>query len=116
MDFGRIGYSSMALTGAARAGAMYGAQSVVLSKDTAGMRITAQAAASDIGAITTAVSRTCECQIGGTVSVIACTASCTGTLRIRVSVTANKTFSLLRAFPQLPTTVALSRTAIMRAQ
>jgi Flp pilus assembly protein TadG len=118
MDFGRIGYSAMAVTGAARAGALYGTQ-IGKSADFTGMRNTASAAASDIGAITTAASRSCECEFGGSTSVMAnCppTGTCAGTVRIRVSVTASKTFAMARAFPGLPATVNLTRTAVMRAQ
>lgn len=116
MDFGRIGYSAMALTGAARAGAMYGAMPGNDTKFTQ-MRDTASAAASDIGAITTSANRTCECQVGGTTSVINCTTgTCAGTQRNRVVVTASKTFALIRAFPQLPTNITLTRTAVMRSR
>jgi Flp pilus assembly protein TadG len=116
MDFGRIGYSAMALTGAARAGAMYGAMPGNTG-DFVGMQNKASAAASDIGSITTSASMICECQVGSTTAVINCTTgTCAGTRRDRVSVTASKTFALIRAFPQLPTNISLSRTAIMRSR
>src|SRR5512141_2889527 len=65
IDFGRIGHHAMALSNAARAGAIHGAQPGK-STDFAGMQSAASnAAAADIGAITTAASRSCECQTGG---------------------------------------------------
>jgi Flp pilus assembly protein TadG len=117
IDFGRIAYTAMALTNASRAGAMYGAQPFK-SSDFTGMRNAASNSASaDIGAIDPPVaSRSCECEVAGTTTVIACNASCAGTLRVRVSVTASKTFNMLTRFPGLPNSVSLSRTAIMRAQ
>ena len=117
-DFGRVSYMAMALTNAARTGAIYGTQSLGKSSDFAGMETAAaRSAASDIGVITASASRTCECQVGGTTTIISCVPIvCTGTTRIRVKVVASKTFSMIKAFPGLPGTVSLSRTAIMRAQ
>jgi Flp pilus assembly protein TadG len=119
IDFGRIGYTAMALTGAARAGALYGSSSLAASGDTTGMKnVAAAAALSDIGTITKSASRTCYCTNGGTTTTIACApmGACAGTVRIRVSVTASKTFNMAVQVPKLPNSVTLSRTAIMRAQ
>jgi Flp pilus assembly protein TadG len=120
-DFGRVSYMAMALTNAARAGAIYGTQSLAKSSDFAGMETAAaRSAAADVGVINTSASRTCECQVGsGTPTVMgSCPpiGTCTGTVRIRVKVIASKTFNMIKAFPGLPGTVSLSRTAIMRAQ
>jgi Flp pilus assembly protein TadG len=118
MDFGRIGYSAMALTGAARAGAMYGSMPGKDDKFTQMQDTAKAAAANDIGLITATATRICECQVGAaTPTVINCTSgTCAGTQRNRVSVTVTKTFALIRAFPQLPTNVTLTRTAVMRSR
>ncbi len=120
IDFGRIAYMAMALTNAARAGAMVGSQSASDSNNFTAMRNAASASASaDIGAITASATRSCECDVGGVVTVMAnCppTGVCAGVVRIRVSVTASKTFNMLAPFRGLPSSVNLSRTAIMRAQ
>lgn len=118
IDFGRISYTAMALTNAARAGAMYGAQPNK-SADSANMRITAENSASaDIGAITvTTHPPQCECQVGGVTTVmLTCASACAGTIRTRVNVTTSKVFNMFTKFPGLPGTVTISRTAIMRAQ
>ena len=47
-DFGRLGYSKIAVTSAARAGTQYGVQNMSTAEDIAGMR---QAARNDIGDI-----------------------------------------------------------------
>ena len=119
IDFGRIGYMAMALNGAARAGALWGSSSLANSGNTTKMRdIASAAAASDIGTITTAANRTCYCTTGGTTTTINCAqmGACASTVRIRVSVTASKTFAMAVRVPGLPNSVNLSRTATMRAQ
>jgi Flp pilus assembly protein TadG len=117
IDFGRIGHHAMALSNAARAGAIHGAQPGKYT-DFAGMQSAAStAAAADIGSITAAASLSCECQVGsGTPTVITCGSVCTGTLRRRVSVTASKTFSMISTVPGVRKTVNVSRTVVMRAQ
>jgi len=119
IDFGRIGYTAMALTGAARSGALYGSSSLANSRDTTGMKnVAAAAAASDIGTITRSAAQTCYCTTGGTTTTIVCApmGACAGTVRIRVSVTASKKFAMVVKVPGLRDTVTISRTAVMRAQ
>jgi hypothetical protein len=118
VDFGRVSYMAMALTNASRAGAMYGAQPFK-NGDVSGMRNAAiNSATTDIGAITVTPTRLCTCDAGATVDCTppAVVPACGGTSRIRVKVIASKTFTMIKAFPGLPGTVSLSRTAIMRAQ
>lgn len=119
-DFGRIAYMAMALTHAARAGAMTGSQSASDSNNFTAMQNAASASASaDIGTIVATASRSCECDVGGVVTVMgSCPPGgvCAGIVRIRVSVTASDTFKLVRPFMRLPTNVVISRTAVMRAQ
>jgi Flp pilus assembly protein TadG len=119
VDFGRVSYMGMALTNAARTGALYGARTLVKSGDVTGMQNAAiNSAAADIGAITAAATRLCTCDAGATLDCTPPTvpAACGGSMRIRVKVIASKTFTMIKAFPGLPGTVSLSRTAIMRAQ
>jgi Flp pilus assembly protein TadG len=120
IDFGRIAYMAMALTHAARQGAMVGSQSVADTNNFAAMKAAAEASASaDIGSITDSATRSCECDVGGAVSVMAnCppTGACAGIVRIRVRVVAMKTFNMITRFPLLPQSVTVKRIAIMRAQ
>lgn len=120
MDFGRIAYSAMAVTGAARAGAMFGAQNGQMTNFT-GMKAAADSAATDIGAIVDSATQSCECENGGSTTVMtSCvppgTPVCPGIVRYRVQVMAKKTFSMVKSFPGLPATVLIRRVAIMRAQ
>jgi Flp pilus assembly protein TadG len=118
IDFGRIAYHAMALTNAARAGALHGAQPGK-NTDFAGMQAAASnSAAGDIGVITTGATRSCECQVGAAAPTVmaSCTSACAGTVRMRVRVTASKAFNLIVRFPGLPTNVTVTRIAILRAQ
>lgn len=120
MDFGRIAYSAMAVTGAARAGAMYGAQQGNMTKFTE-MKAAAESAATDIGAVVDSATQSCECETGGVTTVMtSCvppgTPLCGGTVRYRVQVMVKKNFVMLKSFPGLPATVLIRRVAVMRAQ
>jgi hypothetical protein len=119
-DFGRIAYSAMAVTGSARAGAMFGAQNGQMT-NFSGMRAAAESAATDIGAVVDSATRSCECETGGSTTVMTnCnppgTPLCAGVVRYRVRMMVKKDFALLRSFPLLPATVQIRRVAIMRAQ
>jgi Flp pilus assembly protein TadG len=119
IDFGRISYTAMALTHAARQGAMVGSGSVVDTQNFAAMKLAAEASANpDIGSITDSATASCECDVGGSVTVIACSpmGACAGIVRIRVRVVAMKTFTTITRFPGVPNSVTLKRVAIMRAQ
>jgi len=118
IDFGRIGYMAMALTNAARAGAMVGIETSATSANFTAMQNAASASASqDIGVITAVASRSCECDVGGVVTVMGtCTTACAGIVRIRVIVTASKTFNTITRLPGLNNSLTLTRQAIMRAQ
>jgi len=122
IDFGRISHHAMALTNAARAGALHGAQPGN-STDVTGMQNAAlNSAASDIGTITATASRSCECQVGTAAPTVMTSCPppgvpvCTGTVRMRVSVTASKTFSTLTTIPWVRQSLNVSRTTILRAQ
>jgi Flp pilus assembly protein TadG len=122
IDFGRISYMAMALTNAARAGAMYGSQPSK-SGDFVGMRNAAtNSAIADLGTVPTPVAtRSCECQVGSApptvmTSCVPPVPACAGVTRMRVSVTVTKTFTMFTSVAGIPSSVVISRTAIMRAQ
>lgn len=117
VSLGRISYTAMAVTNAARAGAMYGAQSVAKSSDVTGMRNAAlNSASADIGTVTVVAGRICYCNA----TTITCGppmgACAAGTVRIRDSVTVSKTFTPIIRFPGIPSNISVSRTAKMRVQ
>jgi Flp pilus assembly protein TadG len=125
VDFGRVFRSTMVVTNAARAGALYGAQDPSLAADTTGM-IAAANAVLTANALTTGPAPTastlCQCATDAgvftpTSPVNSCTATCTGghiTTSVTVSVT--RTFSMLASFPGLPNTVTFTRVATGRAK
>jgi Flp pilus assembly protein TadG len=119
IDFSRVFYSSIALTNAARAGALYGAHSVAQSGNIAGMQSTALASIVPNTGVTAAASRECRCATDAGVfgSSVACTTTCPGGqhLVVTVTVTTQKTFNtLMGSVPAVPNSVSLSRSATLR--
>src|SRR5579862_5887716 len=107
IDFGRVFYTAMALTNAARAGAQYGAQSNAKSSDTSGMQTAAINSVSfDVTSLSVLSGRTCTCN-GTAMASCPPTGTCAGTVRIYVTVTATKTFTTITSFPGFPHTVTL---------
>ncbi len=128
IDFGRVFYTSQALTDAARAGAQYGAKSPASSGDTAGMESTATTATNTTGIVAVAT-RLCQCaNDSGAFSATSPSAnncsspsatSCpSGHLVVTVTVTTSKTFNTLMAggLPGFMQSINLSRSATLRAQ
>lgn len=116
-DFGRVLYTSIILSHAARAGAQYGAQTNGTTGDTAGIEQAAEEEAADIGTISVTSSRVCECTTAGSVSCT--TTTCSGGYgvpRVFVHVTASTTFQTIVPYPLIPNTVPLSITAKVRRQ
>src|SRR5438093_13328000 len=64
LDFGRVFYSAMTVTHAARAGAQYGAQNNTTAGDFDGMTQAALAAAGDLTGVTVTPERCCRCAGG----------------------------------------------------
>lgn len=122
VDFGRLFVIGLAVSSAADTGAQYGAQSALTSTDTAGMRT---AATNDYNSaklgsgLTITANWQCRCPTDDS-AVGSCTyATCGGVSvspRIYVSVQARRTVSLLFRYPGLPTSVAVVRRAVLRAQ
>ncbi len=118
VDFARVIYLGIALNNAARAGAQYGAQSLISSVDTAGIQATADAASPTIGAFTATVSTpSCFCATdSAALTASSCTATCASGqhLAVFVTVTTSATFARVTPFPGIPATVPLVRAARMR--
>ncbi len=129
LDFGRVYYSAIAVSHAARAGVQYGAQDNVKSGDFAGMRQAASDALGDVSNFTVTACRYCRCA-DGTGSCTSCNAGgdgcstgsgCLGTCssdapQVFVQVTVDKVFTTLFPYPGLPSTADLNRIATMRVQ
>jgi Flp pilus assembly protein TadG len=121
LDYARVFYSAQAVTHAVGQGAMYGAQSVTFSQDTAGMVSAATAAASDISGFNATAARSCTCwsaSAGTETAMGTCTSTCTSpsVVRIYVTVAGTGVFNTFINYPGIPTTITISRTARMRAQ
>jgi Flp pilus assembly protein TadG len=116
-DFGRVFYTAMAVTGAAHAGAQYGAQSVGKAEDQAGMVQAALDSSPDLGISATASeSPVCRCATGSATVDCDTTDSACLPLRVYASVTASRTFTTIVNYPGIPHSVPISRTAQIRAQ
>ena len=115
-DFGRVMYTGITLSHAARAGAAFGAQSTGHAGDVAGIRQAADEEAQNIAPIVVTSQRVCECTGGAAVSCTLASCGGYGALRAFVEVTTTRTFSTLVPFPGIPSSVPLSRTAKLRLQ
>ena len=115
-DFGRIMYTAITLSHAARAGAAYGAQSNGHAGDVPGIVLAAEEEAQDIAPIAVTSQRVCECTGGAAVSCTIASCGGYGAPRAFVEVTVTRTFSTLVPFPGVPSSVPLSRTAKVRLQ
>jgi Flp pilus assembly protein TadG len=127
IELGRYAYISILVGNAARAGAAYGAQNLILSADTAGIQTAAKNDFQNNGQNTTNLtvtsSNSCGCDSNGT---IAAAPSCstatnpnasicaTGHWIVMVSVTASGTFTSLFNYPGIPSPLIVSNTATMR--
>lgn len=125
IDFGRVFRDAMIVTNAARAGALYGGQSIPKSADTAGMISAADAvlSANNLGTgPASQASRSCVCADNSgnftpTSPANTCSATCAGGhVVVTVTVTATRTFSMINPFPGLPSTVTVARSATQRVQ
>jgi len=116
IDFARVFYTAHQLTNAARAGAQYGAASLGNSNNASKIQATASAAAPNIGTITVpAPTLLCRCASpAGAFSAAACTANCGANhLVVTVTVSANKTFTMITPLPGL-SPLTINRTATLR--
>jgi Flp pilus assembly protein TadG len=119
IDFGRVFFQSMALAHAARAGAQFGAQSDTTAADTPGMKAAAVDAGQDIGIALTDVTsarRYFQCGVEAPSDTDPSPCSDGKPPKIYVEVTVQKTFTTLFNYPGFPHSIALSRTATIRAR
>jgi Flp pilus assembly protein TadG len=126
IEFGRYAYISILVGNAARAGAAYGAQSLPQSVNTIGIQTAAdndfQNNGQNVSNLTVSSSTSCGCDSGGTITSAGCSTStnptagtCTaGHWVVIVSVTASGTFTSMFAYPGIPSSMSMSRTATMR--
>jgi Flp pilus assembly protein TadG len=128
IELGRYAYISILVGNAARAGAAYGAQSLALSIDVAGITTAADNDFQNNGQNISKLSvnpvvTTCGCDSGGTVTLASsCSThgnSTAGTCGsghwvVMVSVTASGSFTPIFNYPGIPNSLNVSNTATLR--
>ncbi len=117
IDYGRLFYTAVTVSNAARAGAEFGAQDFSTQTNTPQMAVVAQADGKDAGTldlVTTPPRFYCEC---AGILKSPC-GVCTGGAapEVYVEVTAIKTVNLLLRYPGIPASVTVRRTATFRSQ
>ena len=115
MDYGRVFFTSVAVSNAARAGAEWGAQGNAEAMQQANIENFAKLDGAEASPITVTSQTICRC--GAT--TVGCTSTCSGGYgapRVFVEVTASKSVTLLLPYPGLPSSISISRTATFRAQ
>jgi Flp pilus assembly protein TadG len=114
-DFGRLYFTYIETVNAARAGAQYGAQSVITAADAAGMKTAAQNDAPDLSGLS-ATATQCTCMTSTTVA--ACpTSYCTSSPQATfVEVDTSATFNTLVSYPGIPSSVTLPGKAVMMVE
>ena len=116
VDYGRLFYTAVTVSNAARAGAEYGQQDFSTETDTATMRVVTQADGAEAGALTIQKRWYCECGAG--VANNTC-AVCPGggyAPQVYVEVIATKDITTLLNYPGLPSSFTVTRKATFRSQ
>jgi hypothetical protein len=109
IEIGRFAYFDILVSNAARAGAQYGAQSLIQAADKNGI----QTAAQNDGLTTMAIDSAQQC-ICGTGTPGGCPVACAQPTTVYVQVTATEKFNSLFSYPGLPKSMTLASTATMR--
>ena len=115
IELGRFAYYAILVANAARAGAQYGAQSLITAADTAGMVTAAKDDGQNVTGLTVTATQKCGCT-GATLSSTCPATSCTSPAHalVYVEVNAVGTFNSLFNYPGLPSTIAVNKTVDMR--
>jgi Flp pilus assembly protein TadG len=110
IEIGRFAYYAIVVSNAARAGAQYGAQSLITSADVTGIQTAAQN--DGLATLTVTPTQLCGCSATG---LGGCPTGgfCANPL-VYVEVTASGTFKSLFAYPGIPRSMTLSSTVKMR--
>lgn len=111
-EIGRYAYFDILVSNAARAGAQYGAQSLIQAADSDG--IIAAAHNDGLNSMTITPTQQCTCVSGNTPTAAGCgTGACPRPL-VYVQVVATDTYSSLFNYPGLPAQMTLTSTVTMR--
>jgi Flp pilus assembly protein TadG len=110
IEIGRFAYFDILVSNAARAGAQYGAQSLIQAADQAGIQTAAKS--DGLNTMTITPTQMCGCA-AGTLGGCPSGGVCAQPL-VYVQVTATETFSSLFRYPGIPTSMTLTSTSTMR--
>ena len=116
VDFARVFYASITLVNAAEAGALYGSGSVSASSNITGMQTAATTDGKDLTGISATATQYCSCGSGTAVTCPATGCVSPNTARYYVKVQTSYTFTPLAPIPGLPSSVPMTREAILRVQ
>jgi Flp pilus assembly protein TadG len=112
IDFGRAWYTSIEVTSASEAGALYGIEN---PSDLAGMQTATVADAPDISGLSAVATSGCECPDGTSVTPsCGSTPSCTDNYVNYVDVTASATYNFLLPYPGLPSSMKFNTESRLR--
>jgi Flp pilus assembly protein TadG len=114
-DYGRVYFTSVAVSNAARAGAEYGTAVTGNQTDQTKIQNFAKLDGAEIGSISVSSRTFCEC---AGISKDDCSTVCAGNNppEVFVEVSATKDVALLLRYPGLPASITVSRTATFRLQ
>jgi Flp pilus assembly protein TadG len=114
-DFGRLFYTWIAVSSAARAGAQYGSQTLTTAADSNGMRLAATTDGASISGLTATASQ-CTCATGTSVTVCSGTNhNCTNAPQATfVEVDTQAPFHTVVTYPGIPSSITVRGTAIMQ--
>jgi Flp pilus assembly protein TadG len=116
VDFSRVFNASVTLANAAEVGALYGSRSISASSDTAGMQTAATNDGKDLTGMTATATNYCSCGSGPAQSCPATGCSGSSPAHRYAKVQATYTFKPLFPIPGIPSSVPMTRTAVMRVQ
>lgn len=113
IDFARAFYTWLQVSGAARAGAIYGSRSSTSPDDSSGISTAATNAAANVTSLQVTANKVCGCSDGSTGScgVISCSNKYTYT-----QVIVRKDFTALAYYPGVPSSIPISVQVMMRAK
>jgi Flp pilus assembly protein TadG len=110
IDFSRVFYATMVLSGATRAGVEYAAQN---AHDTPGVVAAVSIAAGRLRELNVTATPFCTCSAGG--PQVSCSNSCSGRATY-IQITASAPFKTISPWPVIPNSITLSNTGTVRVQ
>lgn len=115
IDFGRFAYDGVLLANGARAGVQYGAQNLTTVLDNGGMQSAAKNDAQNIAGFSATGSHFCTCALGDTATSTCLQGDCPNSHRlVYAQVAATGSFAPLFAYPGIPATISITRTAVLQ--